>query len=180
MEVQIMARPCDVHVLEDGTRITNQEIKDFTGVTSNGAVRYRLRHAKTKEQLLRKATRAAGRRKQELKIYELSNGDKLTWRDLMLKCGITEASARSRLHASKDPIKVYAHKHQRRFDQANKLKKAMEELEEERKQTKVLFGIPLENKKRNRDQMAPSAMDRCRNQWHLDRDEYGFMNNGDD
>lgn len=175
-----MGRKCDVHVLPDGTRITNQEVKDLTGLASNGAVRYRLRTAKTKEELLKKPTRAAGKRKQELKLYELSNGDKITWKDLMLKCGITEASARSRLHASKDPSKVYAHKHQRKFNEAEKLKEAMEELQEERRQTKVLYGIPLEAKKRNRNQTSPSAMDRCRNQWHLDRDEYGFMNNGDD
>ena len=175
-----MGRKCTVHVLPDGTRITTQEVKELTGLTSNGAVRYRLQHAKTKEGLLKRASRQAGVRTYEMKVYELSNGDKITFRDLMEKTGITEASARSRLHASKDPEKIYAHKNQRDFKKKAKIEKAKAELEEECKQTKVLYGIPLEAKKRNRNQTSPSAMDICRNEWHLERDEYGFMNNGDD
>jgi hypothetical protein len=175
-----VGRKLTVHVLQDGSEVTTKEVKALTGLTSNGAVRYRLKHAKTKEDLLKRASNQAGRRKSyDMRVYELSNGDKLTFKDLMEKTGISEASARSRLHASDDPEKIYAHKNQRIFKKKAQIEKAMKVLEEERKKVKVLYGIPVFDKPKD-DRLMPAPMDICRNEWHLERDEYGFLNNGDD
>jgi hypothetical protein len=173
-------RKAVVHTLPDGFKVTVNEIKEVTGLKTNGAVRYRLRKAQTKEEIFKKAGTQSGRRVYaKLKTYILSNGDEINYKDLMVKCRLNEAAARSRLNKYDDPVRVYAPKGKTDFNGEERAKLAVEALESNKQKTRVVWGVPFVDWVEG-DKLAPSDMDIARNEWLLSIDQYGFMNNGDD
>ena len=165
--------------LEDGTTTTIKEVAERAGITQQAA-RYRLKHY-TSAEFIFLYRESIGRRKstKPCKEYLLDNGDTTTVNLLMKKCSINEACARSRLHASNKSYRVYAQKNSRPFAPGERAGTAMAKIDNKAKERRVVWGVPIGGTIKE-DRHHPSPMDICRNEWHLDRDEYGYMNNGDD
>lgn len=167
--------------LTDGTYVTTVEVAEACGI-STPAARYRLNNSNVREVVFKEKGKHYRGSKTGARMYTLDNGDVVNVHDICKRLGMTEGGARARLDASSDPELVYLKKSHRAHKQRDSEKLAKARLELDESKTRVIWGIRVEVKQPSRfaTKLAPSASDIMRNKWHLDRDEYGFMNNGDD
>ena len=171
------------YILSDGSFTTISEVIERSGLRSTASARYRLRnHTDIEKVFENKGTiRNPNNKNAEERIYTLDNGDKVTVKQVMAMNNITDACARSRLHSTTDPSRIYAYSQQRLFHDQNRHDIAMDKLVKSQETVKVVWGIPYNtNKRKAPKKTLDQPIDICRNQWLLDKDQYGMMNNGDD